>query len=148
MNKTTKYLLLILAGAVIFFLGRIGCKPEPTQTIKTIQVNKAKLVAMKPIIIIQTKEVVKWRSKYHEVRHDSIIPCEEKLAICDTVIVKDSTLIATQKIYIGIQDTIIKDQSAVIDSLTKSRRKFWNGFKCGFIAGNVTGGVVVGSLRR
>jgi len=147
MKQSTKYLLLIIAGAVIFFLGR-GCKSEPTQTIKTIQVNKAKLVAMKPVIVIQTKEVVKWRAKYHEVRRDSIIPCEEKLAICDTVIVKDSTLITTQKIYIAIQDTIIKDQSAVIDSLTKSRRKFWNGFKLGFIAGNVTGGVVVGSLRR
>lgn len=126
MTNTTKYLLLIFAGAVIFFLGR-GCKssdPHPTPPVEklkqSIATNKAKAEKLRPIIIIKDREVVKWRDRYHDRRHDSLIPCPEKLAIADTVIYQDSSLISSLKLLCKIDSNIIADQSKVIsaDSIT------------------------------
>jgi len=126
MKQSTKYLLLIIAGAVIFFLGR-GCKnPDPHHTPlvenlkKSIAANKAKAEKLKPIIIIKDSIRTKYVTKWKEVRHDSLIPCPEKLAIADTVIYRDSSLISSLKLLCRIDSSIIADQSKVIvsDSIT------------------------------
>jgi len=126
MTKTTKYLLLIFAGAVIFFLGR-GCKssdPHPTPPVEklkqSISTNKAKAAKVKDSIIYKETVRVKYVTKWKEVRHDSLIPCPEKLAVADTVIYQDSSLIYSLKLLCKIDSNIIAEQSKVIsaDSIT------------------------------
>lgn len=83
---------------------------------------------------IREKVVLKWRT----IRHDSLIPCHEKLIICDTLLVADSTLISELKTeikidneIIGLQDKHIRADSLTISVLTKSvkkerrKKKFW-----------------------
>ena len=127
MNNKVNFLGVIILLIIVFFLGR-GCNSNYGEfaTIKTeplkqsIATNKAKAEKLKPIIIIKDREVVKWRDRYHEVRHDSLIPCPEKLAIADTVIYQDSSLIYSLKLLCKIDSNIIAEQSKVIsaDSIT------------------------------
>jgi len=126
MTNTTKYLLLIFAAIALFFLGWCS-KPNPsTSPVETkelkqsIATNKAKSEKLKPIIIIKDSIRTKYVTKWKEVRHDSLIPCPEKLAVADTVIYQDSSLIYSLKLLCKIDSNIIAEQSKVIsaDSIT------------------------------
>jgi hypothetical protein len=85
-----------------------------------IAIEKQKADSVRTIIVyrdsIRTKVVTKWK----EIRYDSLIPCETKLLICDTVIKVDSTLIRELKTTIKIDSCIIEGQDKLIraDSLT------------------------------
>jgi hypothetical protein len=79
------------------------------------------------------------------------------IQICDSVIEVDSLEISTLKTLnnnlIDInkdktnmlynRDNVIVKKDAIIDSLTKSKKKYWKGFKHGFVAG----AIVVESLN-
>lgn len=67
---------------------------------------------------------------WHIARHDSLIPCDQKLAIADTLIQIDSSLIAELKAELFVadliivnQDTLIKKDSVRIASLNRKVRK-------------------------
>jgi len=121
-----RYIIFVLISIIAFLLALRSCeqpkqaKTDTSQLRQFIATNKAKLTVLKPIIIykdsIRTKYVTKWK----EVRHDSLIPCPEKLAIADTVIYRDSSLISSLKLLCKIDSSIIADQSKVIvsDSIT------------------------------
>ena len=106
-----------------------SCNPTSSRLKKRSQL-KAKSDSLKPIIIfrdsVRTKTIVKWK----EVRRDSFIPCEEKLILCDTVILVDDTLISELKegrridsAIIFNQDKIIRSDSLTIVDLSKSVKK-------------------------
>lgn len=145
-----KYFLYSVITALIILIcfRECGSRPEiPDNSIKKEIVSlKQDIDSVKPIIIEREKEVIKWRTKWREVRHDSLIPCEELLVYCDTLVLADSSLIAEQKVLIGIQDSVIRMQDIVIksDSVTikelskkpKGRVKaFITGFALGFGTG-------------
>lgn len=114
----------IITALIILICFR-ECERKPVEMVpqkQAIKVLKASIDSVKPIIIEREKEVVKWRTKWREVRHDSLIPCEELLVYCDTLVLADSSLIAEQKVLIGIQDSVIKMQDLTIksDSVTIS----------------------------
>lgn len=121
-----RYIIFVLISIIAFLLALRSCeqpkqaKTDTSQLRQIIATNKAKLTVLKPIIIykdsIRTKYVTKWK----EVRHDSLIPCPEKLAVADTVIYQDSSLIYSLKLLCKIDSNIIAEQSKVIsaDSIT------------------------------
>ena len=95
---------------------------------------------------IRTKLVTKWRT----IRHDSLIPCEDKLARVDTIIYVDSLLISDLKHEIKLSDTIIANyqkvvynDSIVIIGLNKSLVKQKRKTKLALIVAALFGGVAV-----
>lgn len=96
------------------------------------------------------RTIIKWKYK---TLHDTI-PCETKLVYCDSVIYRDSISIVYKDSILSKYDSLFpkyqllaKIDSFTIDSLTRSNRKFWRGFKLGFTIGLGTG-VIGGALVR
>lgn len=88
------------------------------------------------------RTIIKWKYK---TLHDTV-PCEIKLIYCDSVIYRDSIGISYKDSIIVKYDSLFpkyqilaKIDSMTIDSLTRSRKKFWRGFKVGFGTGYVLG---------
>jgi hypothetical protein len=114
-----KYFLYSVITALIILIcfRKCGNRPEiPDNSKKEFVSLKKDIDSVKPIIIEREKEVIKWRTRWREVRHDSLIPCEELLVYCDTLVLADSSLIAEQKVLIGIQDSVIRMQDIAIKS--------------------------------
>ncbi len=136
-NRIFTYALLTAVIALLCIVLFRGCnEPEPqTNPLKAeVAALKQTKSAIHDTVIyrdsIRTITVTKWRT----VRHDSLIPCETKLIICDTVIRADSALIAALRsevlisdLIISKQDTIIRTDSTTIAHLTRKvrRQKFW-----------------------
>lgn len=88
--------------------------------------------------------------------HDTVL-MYKFVQICDSVIEVDSIEISTLKTLnknlvdinkdksdmLYNRDNVIVKKDAIIDSLTKSKKKYWKGFKHGFLAG----AIVVESLN-
>lgn len=104
------------------------------------------------------KEIIVYRDSvrkvvvhhWHTIRKDSLIPCETKLIVCDTLIKVDSLLITDLKHEINIGDSIIKNYQKVvlIDSntivgLKKDLRKQRNKTKFAWLVAGILGGVAV-----
>ena len=86
--------------------------------------------------------ITKWK---YRTLHDTI-PCEIKLIYCDSVIYRDSISIIYKDSILSKYDSLFpkyqmlaKIDSCTIDSLIRSRKKFWKGFKVGFVTGYVLG---------
>ena len=146
-----KAITILLAIAVIVLVCWKGCgnpvvKESLTTPIKAkVATYKQDQKKLKDSIVyrdvIRTKYLVMWK----EVRHDSIIPCETKLLVCDTLILQDSALISSLRAVIKTDSLIILSQDSIIriDSIAlRSNKKFWKGFKWGFVAGNITGALL------
>lgn len=147
-----KYYLPFLAVALIFlaFLIGRGCKSDQKtfpannlkQEIVTIKQIQAKI---KDTVIYKEKIRQVVVTKWKEIRRDSLIPCPEKLLVADTVIYQDSSLITSLRSLVGIDSLLISKQDSVISDLRMQlKKRFWKGFKIGFLTGNATG-IVVGS---
>jgi hypothetical protein len=108
----------------------------------SINVLKVKLKVRQDSIIyrdsVRTKIITRWKV----IRHDSLIPCEIKLLVCDTVIQADSSLITQLKADIEVSKYLfnqyeekISQDSTIINKLTRKvkNRKliFWTGFVLG-----------------
>lgn len=131
--KLSNIVIIILSVAVICLLLFKGCgadQPIKNDYSHTVDSLKNKIVSLEAIraelkdtVFYKEKIVYRYRDHYHEVRHDSLIPCEEKLVICDTLIRADSSLIASQKEVIKIDSIIISEQVKVIkiDSIEVKR---------------------------
>lgn len=145
--QTRSFILCVIIAilCVLLFWNGCGKEPEP-KTVERIVLLKSKAEKQKDTVIyrerVRTKYVVMWK----EVRRDSLIPCETKLLVADTVILIDSSLIAAQKILINELDEIVKGQDTIVKSLTKQvkqgrRKGYIKGFFYGVVAGGVIGGV-------
>jgi hypothetical protein len=87
---------------------------------------------------------IEYKYKYRTL-HDTI-PCEIKLVYCDSVIYHDSIAINYRDSIIYKFDTltanyqkVAKIDSLTIDSLSRSRKKFWKGVKVGLGIGYTAG---------
>ena len=96
------------------------------------------------------RTIIKWK---YRTLHDTI-PCEIKLVYCDSVIYRDSISISYKDSILSKYDSLFpkyqllaKIDSLTIDSLNRSKKKFWKGFKLGFAIGVGTG-VIGGDLVR
>jgi len=92
--------------------------------------------------------VTKWR----EVRHDSLIPCETKLLAADTVIRADSNLIASFQQAMFIDSIMLENYSklAIRDSATIARleKKLKRTRKIAYLLAAISGGAIGASLVR
>ena len=129
-----KYTIPFLIAIIIFLLFK-QCQPDNDSKFNETKIDSLKQridtlnnvqYKLKDTVIYKEKIVYKWRNKYNEVRHDSLMPCEEKLIICDTLIQADSSLIKSLKDVIIIDSCIISTQSIVIKAdsvLIKQQKK-------------------------
>jgi hypothetical protein len=149
MNKPNYYLPLILV-LIIFALLYKQCDykvitPLSNKAVKdSINSIQADIAILKPLerSADSVRTIIKWRYK---TLHDTI-PCEIKLVYCDSVIFRDSISIVYKDSILSKYDSLFpkyqllaRIDSCTIDSLTRSRKKFWKGFKVGFATGYVLG---------
>lgn len=147
MNPRINIFLLSVITALVILLACRSCEHTPVIDYNkdfrdSINLLKNKLKVGKDSIIyrdsVRTKVVTRWKT----IRHDSLIPCETKLLICDTVIQTDSALISVLKADIEVSKYLfnqyeekISQDSVTIHKLTKKvkNRKaiFWTGFILG-----------------
>lgn len=97
------YIPFFIAAVVLLcFIPKCN-QPEPVKPPKvfdSIPYFKAKIDSLKRSLSIKVPERQAARKKWQQARHDSIIPCEELLVYCDTLILKDDSL---------INDLLVKD---------------------------------------
>lgn len=129
-----KYTIPFLIAIIIFLLFK-QCQPGNEGKFNETKIDSLKQridalngtqKQLKDTVIYKEKIVYKWRDRYHEARHDSLMPCEEKLIVCDTLMQADSSLIKSLKDVIVIDSSIISTQSIVIKTdsvLIKQQKK-------------------------
>lgn len=133
------YVLTIIVCFIIFFNCK-GCQPEPINNIDskpihdTIKILETKVVK---IDSVRTKLVYKWRTNKDTFNIRDTIEVLKLLSICDTIIFTDSVQIQTLKKINSQYVKLCRIDSVKIDSLTKSKKKYFRGFKYGFITGVV-----------
>lgn len=145
MNPRINIFLLSVITALVILLACKSCDsdiPDHTDFRDSINLLKAKLKVHKDSIIyrdsVRTKIVTRWKT----IRHDSLIPCETKILVCDTLILADSALISQLKADIEVSKYLfsryeekIEQDSITIQKLNKKvkNRKliFWTGFVIG-----------------
>jgi len=178
MKQPTKYLLLIIAGAVIFFLGR-GCKnldPHPTpplinsDSIAQLAYSKGYEIAKLEQIgrvkdSIQTHYVTRWKVYREKAIHDTIN--RECIANCDSALNtqsdyichletisahKDTAITYWRSAYRGDSTNVNTLRSAMSDTIKhfgkRVRRGYFKGFAHGFAAGNVTGASATSAVLK
>lgn len=150
MNRPTQtFLLGILTAALIIIIGLHSCDKTYNITSETpklinkanVQEAKIKVKEAKASILYDTIKVKVHH--YHNIRHDSLIPCETKLVICDTIIVKDSTLIASQDSIITDLHSLVGTWKQVHVSDSIDHEKAIKKLKWKVVKANVRAGVVV-----
>jgi hypothetical protein len=157
------YLPFFLAIAIIICFIPKTCERQtlPSNVTKdTINHVKKQADSNKVVVVykdsIRTRYVTKWK----EIRHDSLIPCETKLVHCDTLLLIDSSLIYSLKqavfldsIIIGNYQKLSSQDSTKIASLEKDNKrlkkwnKFWRNTSLGQAAINA-GRAVVNSINN
>lgn len=129
MDKVKEYLSYLLRItlplALIFAAGYLfrGCNEKPVQRTKSVKEYILKVDTLK-------HEVVKWKQKIKPVNVHDTIHVIQQVAIRDTVIrIQDSIIVKQDTI---IQTLLVNDslQVKAIDSLNKSvnRERFWKRF--------------------
>jgi len=149
MTKKNPYIPFIVVGILlilVFLFGRscgnnnVITVPFDSKKVKSqIRTEIDNIKRLKSLEAPMSVEVIKWRTKWREGRHDTI-PCEDKLPIliniCDSIIVADSSLIETKDLIIVNQDSVIKNYQSIVsqDSVTikglhkevkKQKRQKW-----------------------
>lgn len=152
--KTLLYTLGIALGlALLLPKCSGGNKIQPIDTkrydliIDSLKKSKVKIVYLDSV---REKVVVKYKTVRNTVNIHDTTQVIEFINTCDTVIAVDSLEINELKLsnklyeeqlYYKIQ--VVKDLRHQLDSTAKSKRKYFKGFKHGFIAGTaITGGVL------
>jgi len=139
------YVLTIIVCFIIFFNCK-GCQPEPINNIDSKQIHDTiKVLQTKVVTLdsIRTKFVYKWRTVKDTINLTDTVEVLKLLSVCDTIIYTDSVEIQTLKTINFNYAKICRIDSVKIDSLTKSKKKYWKGFKNGFIAGSVLTGSII-----
>ena len=95
---------------------------------------------------IRIKLVYKYRSIRDTINIRDTVEVLQLFDLCDTLIVTDSIEINTLRHINNNFAKIVHNDSLVIDSLKHSKKKYFRGFKHGFIAGTILVGGGVGAL--
>jgi hypothetical protein len=118
--------------------------PDNKELKADIRSDEADIALLKPLerSADSVRTVIKWK---YRTLHDTI-PCEIKLVYCDSVIYRDSISIVYKDSILSKYDSLFpkyqrlaKIDSLTIDSLSRSNRKFWKGFKVGLGTGYLLG---------
>ena len=138
------FFLSVITALFMFILFReCGHKTiEVSPQKKAIKALKVSIDSVQKVVVYTNTQQIKIVNRWRDVRHDSLIPCEQLLVLCDTLVTADSSLISEQKVLLGLQDSVIKIQDLVIKSdsvtITKLNKKiknrkliFWTGFVLG-----------------
>lgn len=140
-----KILLFVLGVLFVFsLLPKCSSSVIPNNqaihdTIKVLQIKADTLE------VVRTKLVTKWRTSTDTINIHDTIQVKAALQLCDTIIVTDSLEIATLRLINNKFYQVVKSDSLVIDSLKRSKKKYFKGFKHGFASGVIISGVA-GSL--
>lgn len=146
MNKN--WIIIILVAILVVMVGLKSCEPvQEKQQIKEIH-DTIKVIEKQ--IEKQAIEVVKWKKSKSEIHY---VTQFDTLATFDTVyveLVKCDSIVKIDSLIIASQDTIIKEQTKIINKndeeiklVKKSGRKrerkgFGLGFVIGYLAGLAT----------
>jgi hypothetical protein len=131
MLKTIIFSIACFAlGALLFATCEQSVNHNPDQIKDTINTQLKQKQIVKTVVIIKDSIVTKYLTKYKTIRHDSLIPCETKLVICDTLIQADSSLIFSLKqelfidsIILGNYATLASRDSSTIAKLDKKLKR-------------------------
>jgi hypothetical protein len=137
MTKIKNILLIILATVIVVLLWKSCNHVAPPNyrinvdsILNSITAEEVEIATLKDLASGQTDTIYKERHHYHTIRKDSLITCEDKLVICDTIIIHDSIHDITQDLIIAKQDTVIQKwhlvhsvDSASIAMLSKENRR-------------------------
>ena len=149
MNKPNYYLPFILILIIFALLykqcdNKVITQPSNSHVKKQIDSIHDEIELLKPLehSADSIRVITKWK---YRTLHDTI-PCEIKLVYCDSVVYRDSISIIYKDSILSKYDSLFpkyqmlaKIDSCTIDSLIRSRKKFWKGFKVGFGTGYVLG---------
>jgi hypothetical protein len=143
------YLLTIIICFIVFYnCDRFKKINDPITHDSTAQIKDTiKILQTKVIKIdsVRTKLVFKWRTVKDTINLRDTVEVLKLLIVCDTIIYTDSVTIQTLKKINSLYANICRNDSVKIDSLTKSKKKYFRGFKHGFVTGViVTQGLNVG----
>lgn len=112
--KIIPYIAIIILICILLF--RECGKQSPTHhapnidsIVNRVRTEEREIAMLNKISQSQTDTIYKDRHHYHTVRRDSLIPCETKLILCDTIVVHDSIHDITQDLIIAKQDSVIQD---------------------------------------
>lgn len=154
--KTQHYLPIFLALIILIVLCKM-CNnkvitPSANHVKKTIDSIHDEIAILKPLerSSDSIRTVIKWK---YRTLHDTV-PCETKLVYCDSVIYRDSISISYKDSILSKYDSLYpkyqllaKVDSCTIDSLTRSKKKYWKGFKLGFGIG-FSVGIIGGAFSK
>lgn len=132
------FIYALIATLVIIFLQL--CTPKhfvPTADLTAPIKDTIKTLETKVVVLdsVRTKFVYKWRTTKDTINLRDTIEVLKLLSVCDTIILTDSVEIATLKNINFQYQKICRIDSVNIDSLTRSNKKFWKGFRVGFWTG-------------
>lgn len=151
------YLPFFLAIAVIIcFIPKTCEKNEPIGNPDKLKdtINHVKKQADSNKVVVVYKDSIRTRyfTKWKEIRHDSLIPCETKLIHCDTLLIADSSLIYSLKqavfldsIIIGNYQKLSSQDSTKIASLERVVKRRGKIIK---VLSVIAGGAIVGAVVR
>jgi len=149
-NKTiTLYKILLFLLGILFIASLFAkCESSEIPNNSSVIADTIRVYTVKAdsIEIIRTKLVTKWRNTRDTINIHDTIQVVKALNLCDTIIVTDSLEISFLKTINRNYVKVIQSDSIVIDSLTKSKKKFWRGFKYGYVAGVGSTAIGVGAL--
>lgn len=112
--KIIPYIAIIILICIILFreCGKqppVYHAPNIDSIINHVRTEEREIASLNKISTTQAGVIYIDRHHYHTVRHDSLIPCETKLMLCDTIIIHDSIHDVTQDLIIAKQDSVIND---------------------------------------
>lgn len=140
--------IFILIGIIIACI--VKCEPdkvvnefEPTENDSLILANhglKIENDSIKKIAMVKDtvwmKGAIRWRDAKQQYKADSI-PCDSLVLICDTLLMQDSSYIATLKDVIKLDsniianyETIVKNDSTEIEKYKKAIIKHMRAKRC------------------
>ena len=145
-KHTIPYILAIIILIVLYKScdNKVITHDNKSQVKKTIDSLHDEIIMLK--LLERSSDSVRIITKYkYRTLHDTI-PCEIKLVYCDSVIYRDSISIVYKDSILSKYDSLFpkyqllaKIDSLTIDSLSRSHKKFWKGFKVGLGTGYVLG---------
>lgn len=148
-NKTIAlYKIALFLLGILFILSFFKCgndKPikSVSKNIDTIYVYSLKADSIE---VIRNKLVTKWHTKRDTINIHDTIQVIQALNLCDTIILTDSLEIAFLRTINRNFAKVVYNDSLVIDSLKRSKKKYFRGLKHGIIIGAGVTALGVGAI--
>lgn len=122
-NPAKSILFCLLMAILILLLFTNKC--QKTEKLVNVGADTLRVYVDKwrDSVRVKTEIRTKVITKYKEVRHDSLVPCETKLYYCDTLVLADSALIRAYKEQVYLDSLFMESQSKKIQDTCKYFKK-------------------------